>query len=160
LGDPKAVSVWGELRPRDLEFQDGRLDRDPPAVYHIEFEGGLEGTTIPAGFYDFEVHGSEGSIRVANNGAHVSIRKRVPFSDRFQPFMETMLPPPMLPKSATVTMLEDLVAAHEEGRPTTGDIDQTHHCTEILFAIAECHDLAAHRVTLPVKDRSRYVFHV
>ena len=160
LGDPKAVSLWGELRPRDLRFEKGRLDRDPGAVFSIEFENGMEATTVPSGFWDFEVHGTEGVIRVANNGAHVSIRKRLPFSDRFQPFMETMLPPPAIQRSATVTMLEDLVAAHEEGRPTTGDIDQTHHCTEILFAIAECHHVGAHRVTLPVKDRSLYVFHV
>jgi predicted dehydrogenase len=160
LGDPKAVTLWGELRPRDLRFKDRRLDRDPTAVFNIEFEGGLEGLTVPAGYYDFEVYGSEGVIRVANNGGHLSIRKRLHFSDRFQPYMETMLPPQPVPKSATVRMLEDLVEAHEQGRPTTGDIDQTHHCTEILFAIAECHHLEAPRVALPVKNRDLYIFHV
>jgi len=160
LGDPRAVNVWGELRPRELCFENGRLDRDPTAVYNIDFEGGLEATTVSAGFWDFEIFGTEGVIRIANNGAHLSIRKPLPYSDRFKPYMETMLPPPPLPKSSTVNMLEDLVEAHEEGRPTRGDIDQVHHCTEILFAIAEGHHLGERRVTLPVKNRDLYIWHV
>ena len=160
LGDPKVDSVWGELRPRDLKFENGRLGSDPAAVYNLDFEGGLEATTVTAGQWDFEIHGTEGAIRIANNGAHLSIRKQHHHSDRFKPFMETMLPPPPLPKSATVNMLEDLVEAHEEGRPTRGDIDQVHHCTEVLFAIAECHHLGERRVALPMSNRDLYIWHV
>ena len=160
LGDPNAVSVWGELLPRDLEFENGRLDKDPTAVYQIEFDNGTAAYHVPAGHHDFEVYGTEGVFRLANNGVHLSIRKALDEGGRFKPFMETTLPPPAGPRSATVNMLEDLIGAHEENRPTLCDIDRTHHGMEILFAIAECHQLRAQRVQLPVTNRERYIFHV
>ena len=160
LGDPKAESLWGELHPRDLKFENGRLEKDPTSIYQIAFEGGIEATTIQSGNWDFEIHGTEGVVRIANNGGHLSIRKQLEYSKKFRPFIETQLPPPLLPRSGTVQMLEDLVDANAEGRPTSGDIDQVHHCTEILFAIAECHHLGLHRHTLPVQNRELYVFHI
>ncbi|MBI2190377.1 MAG: Gfo/Idh/MocA family oxidoreductase [Armatimonadetes bacterium] len=160
LGDPKAISVWGELRPRDLRFENGRLGKDPDAVFNLELEGGLEASTVPVGGWDFEVLGTEGAVRVANNGTHVFVRKKLPYSARFQPAMDVLAPPPPGEKSATVRMLEDLLDAHEQGRPTLGDIDVTHHVTEILFAIAECHRLGVPRITLPIAQRDVYIFHV
>lgn len=160
LGDPKAVSVWGELRPRDLQFENGRLGKDPDAIYQIEFEGGIEANTVRAGYWDFEVHATEGAIRIANNGTHVFVRKKVPYSAKYQPLMEVMAPPPPVERSATLEMLEDLVDAHEQGRPTHGDIEVTHHCTEILFAIAECHRMGSPRITFPVQNRNIYIYHV
>ena len=160
LGDPDAVSVWGELLPRDLEFDGNRLDRDPISIYQIEFDNGTAGYHVPAGNHDFEVYGTEGSLRLANNGVHLSARKCSPQGGRFKPFLDTTLPPAADPHSATVNMLEDLIGAFEEDRPTLCDIDRTHHGMETLFAIAECHQTKAQRVQLPVKNRDLYIFHV
>ncbi|MBM3497913.1 MAG: Gfo/Idh/MocA family oxidoreductase, partial [Armatimonadetes bacterium] len=52
LGDPRAVRVRGELAPRNLVIEDGRLDHDPPAVYQIEFQTGAEAWNVPHGNYD------------------------------------------------------------------------------------------------------------
>ncbi|MBI2192317.1 MAG: Gfo/Idh/MocA family oxidoreductase [Planctomycetes bacterium] len=159
LGDPRALNVHGELLPREVRFESGRLERDPDAVFQVEFEGGIEAQTVRGGAWDFEVHGTEGVLKVANDGLQIALRKKTPVSKSFEPYLETVLPPPALPRSPTVTMLDDLVSAHEEGRPTRSDIEVTHHATEILFAIAECHHLGVPRVALPVQNRNLYIRH-
>ena len=68
LGDPGIVAVRGELLPRDLKVRDNRLDEDPLSTYHIRFANGVEAWSIPAGPRDFEIIGTEGSIRSLNQG--------------------------------------------------------------------------------------------
>ena len=75
LGDPRAVSVRGELRPSDLVIENNRLAQDPSAVFEVAFEGGATGYAISGGGWDIEVFGSEGSIRAVNNGIDWSWRK-------------------------------------------------------------------------------------
>jgi len=159
LGDPIAVSVWGELRPRTLRIENNRLDSDPSAVYHIEFADGLEGWTIPIGHWDFEIFGTEGSIKGMNNGVDWSMRqaqqlnnKRTVFRDAPYPLGET--------RSATVTCLEDIVKAYEDNRPTLGNVEVTHRATELCLAIAESHQRGGARVKLPLENRELYVWHV
>lgn len=156
LGDPKIVSVWGELFPRDLRIEQNRLDKDPNGIYQIEFESGVEATSVPAGTWEFEVIGTQGSLRVLNNGAGLLLRKTKNERERF--FYETPVPT-IPPHSATQFCLEDLVAAYEEGRPTLGNIQVTHHLTEACLAIAESHRQRA-RIPLPLANRSLYIFHV
>ncbi|NOZ23880.1 MAG: Gfo/Idh/MocA family oxidoreductase [Planctomycetes bacterium] len=157
LGDPEAVGVWGELRPRDTAFKDNRLDHDPRAIYHIEFAGGIEAFTVPAGGWEFEVIGAEGTLRSVNNGAGCLMRKAHKQGKR------TMMEPAPFPeyekKSGTVILLEDIATAAEQGRQTLGNIEVTHRATELCFAIAESHRLGR-RVSLPVENRDMYVFHV
>jgi predicted dehydrogenase len=156
LGDPKIVSVWGELFPRDLEITNNRLDKDPNGVYQIVFENGVEATSIHAGTWEFEVIGAGGSLRLLNNGQGILLRKAK--SERERLFYET--PAPAIPQhSPTQYCLEDLVAAHEEGRPTLGNIQVTHHLTEACLAVAESHRRRT-RLKLPLENRSLYVFHV
>jgi len=157
LGDPRAVSVWGELRPRETVIENNRLNHDPTAIYHVEFEGGLEGYTIPAGHWDFEVFGTEGSLQGRNNGVDWSLRKPTALG-RHTVFRPAPYPEPEA-RSATAACLADLVAAHEEGRPTLGHVEVTHHCTEICLAVAESHRVGR-RVTLPLENRGLYVWHV
>src|SRR5262249_55852903 len=82
LGDPRPQSVWGELRGEGIEFRDNRLDKDPAAVYRIRFENAMEGCTIPAGNWEFELIGSQGVIRSMNNGADWICRKSDPAGGR------------------------------------------------------------------------------
>jgi predicted dehydrogenase len=156
LGDPKVVSVWGELFPRDLVINNNRLDKDPNGIYQVLFANGVEGTSIHAGAWEFEVIGARGSVRVLNNGGGVWLRKSK--SERERIFYET--PISTVPAhSATQFCLEDLVHAHEEGRPSLGNIQMTHHLTEVCLAVAESHRLHQ-RITLPLENRALYVFHV
>lgn len=159
LGDPEAVSVWGELRPRNTKIENNRLDHDPSAVYHIEFAGGLEAWTIPVGHWDFEIFGTEGSIKGMNNGVDWGMHKASQVANKYNFFREVPFPP-CETRSATVVCLEDLVNAVEEGRPTLGNVEVTHQATEICLAAAESHRQGGLRVKLPLENRDLYVWHV
>jgi predicted dehydrogenase len=159
LGDPRAVSVRGELRPRDIAIESNRLDEDPQAVYHIEFAGGIEGYTIPAGNHDHEVIGADGVILGTNNGADWSRRKPEQVGERWTYFREAPYPP-VEPTSSTLSCLEDLVEAHETGRKALGHVEVAHHATEICLAVAESHRRGGTRVELPLDNRDLYVWHV
>ncbi|MBV7338252.1 Gfo/Idh/MocA family oxidoreductase [Chloroflexi bacterium TSY] len=155
LGDPKIVSVWGELFPRNLSLESNRLDQDPDGIYQVVFENGVEGTSVHAGGWEFEVIGTAGSVRVLNNGESVQLRKAR--DSRGRAFED--VPVPTIPAHSTTQFcLEDLVAAHEEGRQTLGHIEVAHHLTEACLAVAESHRLGK-RVTLPLDNRDLYVFH-
>ncbi len=159
LGDPHVESVWGELRPRDLSLANNRLDKDPSAIYHIAFAGGLEAWTVPAGNWDFEVIGNEGSIRGRNNGADWELRRVEKVGSRFNAFRPAPYQTPA-PFSATVYLLEDIVKASEEGRPTLSNAEVTHRATEACLAVAESHRQGGVRVALPIANRDLYVWHV
>ena len=158
LGDPTAKSVWGELRPRNMRIENNRLDKDPSAIYHIEFEGGVEAWTVPAGMWDFEIWGTGGCIRGMNNGIDWAIRKPFKLSEKRTIFREATFPDREV-CSATVAILEDLIDAHEAGRPTLGNVEVTHRATELCLAVAESH-IQGKRVELPLKNRELYIWHV
>jgi predicted dehydrogenase len=155
IGDPSIEAVRGELLPRDENFSGRHIAFDPHATYQLRFANGVEAWTVPGGYWEFEVLGSEGSIRSLNNGAGVLLRK--PSGKRGwqeEPF-ETATP-----KSPVVQCLEDLVDAYESGQPSTGNVEVTHHITEACIGIAESHLRGGAWVELPLAERDLYVFHV
>lgn len=158
LGDPEAKSVWGELIPRDIKVENNRLDKDPSAIYQIEFDGGMEAWTIPAGMWDFEVWGTDGCIRAMNNGIDWSMRKTFMLANKHGIFREVALPERQV-RSATLACLEDLINAYEEGRPPLGNVEVTHRATELCLAVAESH-IQGKRIKLPLENRDLYVWHV
>jgi predicted dehydrogenase len=158
LGDPVAKSVYGELKPRDMRIENNRLDKDPSAIYQIEFDGGVEAWTVPAGMWDFEVWGTGGCIRAMNNGIDWTMRKPFRLSDRRSIFREAEFPDCEV-RSATAACLEDLINAHEEKRPTLGNVEVTHRATELCLAVAESH-IQGRRVELPLSNRDLYIWHV
>lgn len=156
LGDPAVESVCGELLPRDLEINGNRLDKDPNAIYQITFANGVEATSVPAGGWEFEVIGSRGSVRVLNNGGGILLRRAV--DERGRAFETVPLSAPAA-HSSTQFCLEDLLDAHEQQRPSLGNIQITHHLTVAVLAVAESHR-QRRRVTLPDVDHDLYIFHV
>lgn len=157
LGDPRIDSVWGELRPSTLAPEGNRFNSDPVAIYHLVFSNGVEATSVSAGTWEFEVIGSEGSVRMLNNGEGAVIRRAVR-RGKLRHFEEEALEIP--PRdSATQSCLEDLVEAYETGRPTLGHVNVAHHITEACLAVAESH-ITGQRVHLPLANRSLYVEHV
>lgn len=156
LGDSKAKSVWGELLPRNTKIEDNRLNNDPSSIYQIEFENGVEAWTINSGNWDFEVFGSGGSIKSTDNGVGWVIKK--PSSEKKGATAETPFPECEGP-SATVYCLLDLIEAYEQGRQSLGNIEVTHHATEICLAIAESH-IQGKRVSMPIDNRELYIWHV
>ena len=160
MGDPGVVSVRGELLPRDLKVRDNRLDEDPHSTYHIRFGNGVEAWSVPAGPRDFEIIGTEGSIRSLNQGTGAIYRVPENLEPREPRWFETLIPG--YPKQeATLTCLEDLVDSHESGRsPRGGPIKVAHNLTEACLAVAESHRQGGAWVDLPMANRSLYVFHV
>lgn len=155
IGDPQVEAVRGELLPRDEEFAGRHIAFDPRATYQLRFKNGVEAWTVPGGYWEFEVLGSEGSIRSLNNGAGAVLRKpdgkrgwqEVPFEF-------------VAPKSPVVSCLEDLVVAHEEKRLALGHVELTHHITEACIGVAESHLRGGAWVELPLAERDLYIFHV
>lgn len=156
LGDPKVISVSGELSPRDLKIENNRLDKDPNGIFQVTFENGVEATSVPAGPWEFEVLGTLGTVRVLNNGGGLTLRKGTPEKRHSFADVEVVTPPT---HSTTQFCLEDLVGAYEEKRPTLGNVQICHHLTEVCFAIAESHR-QGRRITLPLENRHLYIFHV
>lgn len=156
LGDPKIVSIWGELLPRELVIENNRLDKDPNAIFQALFANGVEATTAPAGTWEFEVIGSLGSVSVRN--AEVGVRLRKAEGEKKRLFLDVPVPE-VEAHSTTQFCLEDLLDAYETGRPTLGNIQLTHHITEACLAVAESHR-RQRRISLPLENRSLYIFHV
>jgi predicted dehydrogenase len=157
LGDPVVERVRGELRG-ELVRRGRRFDQDPRAVYQIQFAGGVEAWTLPAGHWDFEVYGDQGTIRGMNNGIDWAVRRPVA-QGRHTIYREEPFANPV-PQSPTQFCLEDLVRAREEGRPTLGNVEVTHRATEACLAVAESHLAGGAWIELPLADRDLYVWHV
>jgi predicted dehydrogenase len=159
LGDPGVVAVRGELLPRDLEVRDNRLDEDPHATYHIRFANGVEAWSVPAGPRDFEIIGTEGSVRSMGQGTGAYFRK-APTREPGEASLMEILVPEAPARTNTVACLEDLVDAHESGRKTRQDVSVITNLTEACLAVAESHRIGGGWVDLPMQNRGLYVFHV
>jgi len=160
LGDHRIRRVRGELHPRDLVITDGRLDDDPQATYHLQLENGVEVWTVPGGHHEFEIIGTEGSVRTLNNAMDLALRVAHP-TDSPRHHEWDLTPSPTIEKSSSVVAcLNDLVTSYETGRPTLNPIEQAHHVTEACFAIAESHRQNGAWVDLPLTDRDLYIHHV
>ncbi|HAA76715.1 TPA: hypothetical protein DCE37_16515 [Candidatus Latescibacteria bacterium] len=159
VGDPKIKSVRGELQPLDTVIENDHIASDPRATYQLMFENGIYAVSIPMGQWEFEVLGTEGSIRSQNNGQAVLLRKPgEPIGKRFAwetaPFEEVAA------RSHAITCLEDIVDAYEKGHPTLGHVDVTHHVTEACIAVAESHRAGGGWLDLPLSNRDLYIFHI
>ena len=157
LGDPRALRVKGELRG-DAVANHNRFDKDPQAVYQIQFAGGIEAWTVPVGHWDFEVWGAKGMIKGLNNGMDWIVRQPTA-AGRHTIYPEKLFEN-VAPNSATFYCLEDLVRAHEEGRPALGNVEVTHHATEICLAVAQSHLEGGKWLGLPLQNRDLYIWHV
>lgn len=159
IGDPQINAVRGELFPRDLKITENHLASDPQATYQLLFDNGVEAWSIPGAYWEFEVIGTEGTIRLLNNGSSVSFRKSSSPIVRKQDWDDVMFPSEN-PKSTVVTCLEDLVNAYETGISTRDPIHHSHHITEACIAVAESHRQQGNWVELPMEERDLYIFHI
>ena len=99
--------------------------------------------------------GDGGSVRTFNNGDGLLLRKVQ--GERRRVAIE--VPVEQTPEhSPTQYCLEDLILAPEEGRPTLGHVEIAHHLTEVCLALAESHR-QGRRISLPLENRSLYIFH-
>ena len=160
LGDPGIEAVRGEFQPRGWEIENNRIDIDPQGDFGIIFANGVKACSVPAAPMEYEIVGTEGSIRTFNNGGGVLMRKARETIERHgRQQWEEIEPPKMELRNAVAACLEDLVDAHESGGSTLGNVETAHHITEAVFAAAESHRLGGAWVKLPLKAQDLYVFH-
>ena len=159
LGDPKIEAVRGEILPRDFVIEDNHIGFDPRSTYQLRFENGVEAWSVPVAGWEFEVLGTEGSIRSINNGDGILLRKVGGMVGKRQGWDEVEAPS-YKEGSHVVSCLQDLVDAYEEGRLTLGHVEVAHHVTEACIAVAESHRQGGGWVGLPLEERGLYIFHV
>ncbi|MBM3278221.1 MAG: Gfo/Idh/MocA family oxidoreductase [Candidatus Handelsmanbacteria bacterium] len=157
LGDLRALRVKGELRG-ELAAGPNRFDKDPQAVYQLQFPGRIEAWTVPTGHWDFEVWGTKGMLKGLNNG--MDWVERLPLAAGRHTIYPEKPFENVPPYSATLYAFEDLVRAHEEGKPALGNVEITHHATEICLAVAQSHLEGGKWIDLPLQNRDLYVWHV
>ena len=159
LFDPPIGCVSGDFQPTDLAFSGDQIPFDPMATYTLEFDNGVFATTIPAGEGgEFEVFGSNGAMRVINNGTGIRLRTKQEMKGVRPTWIKTPFPEPE-PSSAVVRCLENLVRAHESGQPSLGNVALTHHITKACIGVSESHRINATWIDLPIINRDLYIFH-
>ena len=163
IGDPAIASVRGEIDPRDYVIEGDHIPYDPIATYELVFENGVRAWSIPAAGWEYEIIGTEGTIRSLNNGAGASLR-RAPLDEgdgrKGRSAWEEVPFEFVTPKSTVVSCLEDLVRAFETGEQSLGHVEIAHHITEACIAVAESHRRGGAWVDLPLSDRNLYIWHV
>ncbi|MCH8294155.1 Gfo/Idh/MocA family oxidoreductase [Candidatus Poribacteria bacterium] len=159
LGDPQIAAVRGDLLPRDLKIVGNGLEVDPQATFQIAFANGIEAWSVPVGGREYEVVGTEGTVRSMRDGAAVTFRK-TNTTEGWPLQWEGELFPEESPVDTVVSCLDDLVDSYESGRPSLGNIEVTHHITEACITVAESHRQGGTWIQLPMANRDLYVFHV
>jgi predicted dehydrogenase len=149
-GDAEIEYVQGTILAREEDWDGDRLAIDPgiPMGY-VRFRNGVHGYLVAGSGEEFEVSGSEGTLRTLNDGLSVQWRRaRKPWHLlEEEPFPETPR------KSGTVNGLRELVAALDGEGDTTGGIHRARASQEILFGIVESHRRGGARVPLPLANR-------
>jgi predicted dehydrogenase len=149
-GDADVEYVQGTIQARDEEWDGDRLTIDPAIpMGYARFVNGIHGYLVAGSGEEFEVVGSEGSLRTLNDGLGVRWRRVRPTWGLLEeePFPETPR------ESGTVNGLRELVAALDGGSDTTGGVRRARAGQEILFGIVASHWQGGARVPLPLAQR-------
>ncbi len=129
LGDPRIARIRGDLRHRP---EGGSVwSSDPGGWYQMQTDTGVLCHSVPCGNWEFEVAGSEGVVRIQNNGAQVSLRLKRAVGTRFHE-LQPVEPPTVTPRSATVVILDQLAAALLDGAPLREGIGIAHHAPKAV----------------------------
>ena len=159
-GDPRVEYVTADLGTAAVDpathhvvGEDGSdVDALVSAMF-IQFDNGVAGHYVQApGRFDFEINGTDGTVRSSNNGDDFEI---IAGGGRY--VRETRKFPAFETGSACVASIRDLVRSIETGEPTSGNIDIAHRGMAMALAAVESHVNNGARAPLPVRDRALYV---
>ena len=157
--------VFGEMESDEVAAGDD----DPMGNGYLAFDNGVRAYVRSmesgAAYWEFDVIGTNGRIRILNNGTEgelvrlesadagslgfrgSSSRVQAPLPARY-PF-----PMPARMQGTGLTIVEDLAGAIEDGRPPRCSGEDGLAALEAAIAIRESHRRGGARVTLPLKDR-------
>lgn len=156
-GDPEVEFVQGHLEG-DWDGQGDRLESDPSGIGWVQFASGVRGFALSSPLVaEFEAVCDAGTVRIENNSVSWDLRKRTrEYGDKWpglthEPF------PAFTPKSATVAVVEDLIAALESDGETRCPARLARRGMEIAFGIIESHRRSGAKIRVPLTKRDTYV---
>jgi predicted dehydrogenase len=149
-GDAEIEFVQAALDARDEQWDGDRVQVDPGlGLGYVRFRHGVHGYLTAGTGDEYEVRGSEGTIRTLNGGSEVEWRRARP------PWQVLEAEPfPEVPReSGTVIGLRELVAALDGDSETTGNIRRARASQEMIIGWVESHRRDGVRVSLPLWNR-------
>ena len=157
LGDPEPVSIQGtisQLCPVEGDTTGMKFKDTPLLSALIEFDNGTFAHVAHTGVgRECELVGSEGSVRVFNDGEAVQVRRRDPASGALDvvPIEQIGL------RSGTVHIIRDLLEAIKTGKPGRSNLRVAMLSQEIGFGLYESHLRGGVAIRPPVPNRDRWV---
>jgi predicted dehydrogenase len=148
--DGTAEFAQGTVFAHEEQWEGERLTVDPGIAFgFVQFSGGVRGYVVASGGDEYEVRGSEGTLRTLNGGLGVEWRRaREPWR-----LLEPEPFPEVAWESGTVAGIRELIAALDGKGETSGGIRLARASQEILFGFVESHRQGGARVALPLADR-------
>jgi hypothetical protein len=150
-GDGEVEFVQGAVNCRDDQWDGDRLTIDPgiPLGY-ARFQSGAHAYLVAATGYEFEISGSEGTLRTLNDGLGVQWRRaKAPWRRlEEEPFSDVE------PESGTVCGIRELAEALDTGGDTTGGIRLARRSMEMVLGFVASQRRGGAQVPLPLADRN------
>jgi len=152
--DAEIEFVQGHITCDEADFDDNRLDTDPPVnMGYIQFKNGARGYVLTGTGYEFEVSGTAGRLRTINDTGAL-LWRQIQGEHRL---MSEMPAPPYARESGTVNAMRDIVKALDTDGDTLGNITLACRSQEMIIGFVASHQQGGARVKLPLKNRELYV---
>lgn len=158
-GDVPVEWVQGTVMAGEWwDGQSSHVPRDLNGSGQLRFANGVMGYYLAAGpSGEYEVQGTEGVVRIRNNGADWELWRRGPREGWDRPAFVPVPFPSFSPVSRSIYLLSDLRDAVLTGGETLGNARVARAGTEIALGIVESHRQNGARVTCPVASREVYM---
>jgi predicted dehydrogenase len=152
--DAEIEFVQGHIACDEADFEDNRLDTDPPIhLGYVQFRSGVRGYVVTGMGYEFEVSGSAGRLRTLNDTGALSYRH----VHGERNLLAELPAPHYAHESGTINALRDLVRALDTDGDTLGNVTLACRSQEMIIGFVESHRQGGARVALPLENRELYV---
>jgi len=148
--DSEAEFAQGTVQAGAADWEGDRLTIDPPISNgYVKFKNGIHAYLVGAPGWEFEISGSEGTLRTLSNGMGYSLRKKDEHGA-----LRPVAAPEAIIESGTLRGMADLVRALDEDGDTQGNLTLACRSQELIFALVESHRQGGARVALPLENRA------
>lgn len=149
-GDGEVEWVQGSVNIRDDQWDGDRLTVDPGIpIGYARFASGIHAYMVAGAGFEFEVVGSEGTLRTRNDCQGVEWRR---MQERWR-LLEPRPFPECPPQSGTVCGIRELLAALDGETEPSGGIDKARAGMEMLLGFIASHRAGGARLSLPLANR-------
>ena len=147
--------VFGEMESDEAAASENDLMGNGYLAFDNGTRGFLRGMPTGPAFWEFDVIGSEGRVRLINNNANIeyTVMATDKRSGRNVP-MQNAFPWPTVIEGTGVTIVRDLVNAIEMGSQPRCSGEDGLAALEVAVALRESHRQGGIKVTLPLANRA------